>query len=75
MCRHVGTSIGWHGTSGRPGAGSEAQHGGIGTESGGPCCDRDRGSSLQAPGSTGRLLSLQTNLQDAGLTQQQGNRM
>lgn len=33
--------IGWHGMSGRPRSGSEAQHGGIGTESGRPCCDRD----------------------------------
>lgn len=33
--------IGWHGTSGRPGSGSEAQHGGIGTQSSRPCWDRD----------------------------------
>lgn len=33
--------IAWHGTSARPGSGSEAQRGGIGTESGRPCCDRD----------------------------------
>lgn len=30
-----------HRLSGRPGSGSEAQHGGIGTESSTPCCDRD----------------------------------
>ena len=33
--------VGWHGMSGRPGSGSEAQRGGVGTESSRPCCDRD----------------------------------
>lgn len=35
-------SSAWQGASARPGgSGSEAQHGGIGTESSRPCCDRD----------------------------------
>lgn len=38
---------GWHGVSGRPGSGSEAQQGVVGTESSSPCCDGD--ARMQPP--------------------------
>ena len=74
MCWHVGTldgmaplaGLGW---AARPGmvvlAPSPAD----------PAVTGTRGRGLQTRFNTGRLLSLQTNLQDAGLIQQQGNQM